>query len=356
VPDLPALFRADTGGRKRLAPLLLVALRESELEAAPPLLTVLRTAYLREELRARMYRQILGEVLAALRDHGVEFLVLKGAALAETVYRHPVLRHAHDVDLLVAARGAPEGARALMDAGLAWGSALDGGLGEEVRHPSGLPVRLLRRLYRLSYYSSDLAALRARAVTARIASVEVRVPGRADHLVHAIGHASYCPSRSTLLWATDAWMLLGAPGGVDWDAFLERVEASRLELPVHIMLGYLGRELGAAVPERILDELGTLAARAGRIRRDVALFGARQARAGPPQLSGAPAGEWRQRLDVLRWQIWPSRDYMRWAYGPAAPARLALLYLTRLLSGLCQRLAGSFGQRRARVEPRRAGD
>ena len=47
VPDLPALFRTDTGGRKRLAPLLLRALRRLEVEDDPELMTVLRTAWLR---------------------------------------------------------------------------------------------------------------------------------------------------------------------------------------------------------------------------------------------------------------------------------------------------------------------
>jgi hypothetical protein len=333
------VFRTDTGGRKRLSPLLLVALRESGIEADAPLLTVLRTAYLREELRARAYRQILGEVLAALRDRGLPFLLLKGAALAETVYPDPVLRHAHDVDLLVAPEDAVPAAEMMEGAGLAPARMLPGDQGREFSHESSLPFLLHRRLYRLSYYPSDFEALRARAAETRVAGVAVAVPSPADQLLHALGHASCCRSRSTLLWVTDAWMLASS-GAVNWTAFLAGVEDSRLELPVFTMVSYLRRELGTAVPGPVVDEVGDLAARAGGARRDVALVGVRQKPREPPEFSGSPRGHWKDRLELLRWRLFPSGEYMRWAHGSARPALLPVLYVTRAIGALLRRLAG----------------
>jgi hypothetical protein len=327
-------FQMDSGGRKRLSPLLLVALRENGIEAKAPLLTVLRTAYLREELRSRAYREILGEVLATLRRHRLRFLVVKGAALSETVYPDPILRHAHDVDLLVAPRDAIDAAELMKRAGLAPERSLPGDQGRQFRHGSGLPFLLLRRLYRLSYYPADFEALWTGAAEGRVAGVEVRVPGTAEQLLHALGHASYCSSRATLLWVTDAWMLLAAPGGVDWTVFLRRVEESRLELPAYTMVQYLRTELEAAVPDMALAELRNRAARASRASRDVALLGIRQHRGLRQQPT---TRQWRRRLDLLRWRLFPSGDYLAWAYQPR-PALLPFLYLTRPLGHLIKRL------------------
>lgn len=326
VPDVPSVFRTDTGDRRRLAPLLLVAVRENAIEAEPALLTALRTAYLREELRVRAYRDIVRPALVALRDGGLPFLVLKGAALSETVYAHPVLRHAHDCELLVADADVGKASGILTRAGLAWTRRLRDDQGEELRHASGLPFLLLRNPYRLSYYSADFETIHARGETARVAGVDVRVPSGADHLVHALGHASYSSARSSLVWAVDAWMLIAARA-VDWDAFVAGVKQSRVELPTCTLLSYLSAGLQAEVPPSVLADVGRLAARADAARRDVALFGARAGTGGP--LSRGSRGEWRQRLDVLRWRLFPSTEYLRWAHPSARPGLLPLLYVMR---------------------------
>jgi hypothetical protein len=340
VPDLPSAFRLDSGGWKRLSPLLLVALRESAVEADAALRTVLRTAYLREELRSRAYREVAGVVLGALRDAGLRFLVLKGAALSETVYGSPVLRHAHDVDLLVASADAGVAAEVMARAGLVAGRPLRDDQGRRFQHRSGLPFLLHRRLHRLSYYRADFDTLWARAAAARVADVEVRVPGDADQLLHVLGHAASSASRATLQWVADAWMLLHAAGGVDWAEFPARVRESRLELPVYTLLSYLGRELAAPVPGPALDGLGDLAARARGGRRDVALLGVRQ-RPVEAASPGPAARDWRTRLTLLRWRTLPSPEYMRWRYGSSrSAAALPILYLERFVDYAGRRLAG----------------
>jgi hypothetical protein len=349
VPDLPSAFRLDSGAWKRLSPLLLVALRESAIEADAALRTVLRTAYLREELRSRAYREIAGVVLGALRDAGLRFLVLKGAALSETVYGSPVLRHAHDVDVLVASADAGVAAAIMGRAGLAAGRPLRDEQGRLFQHHSGLPFLLHQRLHRLSYYRADFDALWGRAAAARVADVEVRVPDDADQLLHVLGHASSSASRDTLQWVTDAWMLLHAAGGVDWAEFPARVRESRLELPVYTLLRYLGRELAAPVPGAALDALGDLAARARGGRRDVALLGVRQkpVDAASP---GPAARDWHTRLTLLRWRTLPSPEYMRWRYGSSRwAAALPILYLARIVDYAGRRLGGVTRRRSATV-------
>lgn len=339
VGDLPALFRTDTGGRKRLSPLLLASVRENDLPADPGLLTILRTARLREELRLEAFRAIARGALDALRAARVPFFLLKGTALAETVYPEAPLRHAHDVDLLVGEKDLERARDALVEAGLTLRRTLPDGRGLELRHSSDTPVLLLTRLYRHPFYRSSLEALRARAREAEAGPLgRVRILSPADDLLHALGHASYCPSRSTLLWTTDAWMILRSPDAVDWDAFTGAVIESRLEVPIWVMLRYLAEEIDAPIPDEALEQAARLAADAGKLRRDVALYGARGRRGRHPRLSALERPGWIDRLNLWRWELLPSRPYVDWAYGNPAPAVVPFIYLMRPITFAAERL------------------
>lgn len=338
VRDLPALFRTDTGNRKRLSPLLLASIRENRLEADPGLATVVKTATLREELRVDAYRRIAGEVYAALHDEGVPFVVLKGAALMETVYAEAAYRHAHDIDLLLPEGALDRAAARLRALGLVDAPALPWGQGLDLRHATELPVLLTRRLFRIPFYRGGHATVAERGADWRLGEGPLlRRPDATDALLLALGHASYCPGRSNLLWAVDAWMLLRGIEAVDWDALPERAREMRVELPVAMMLDYLGSELDAPVPEGVAGALRAGVEGAGGIRRDVALFGARQAQGAHPELEGRPRTPWRERLTLLRWELLPSREYVSWAYGRPPAVLLPLIYLARPFSALAER-------------------
>jgi hypothetical protein len=338
VPDLPTLFRIDTGGRNRLAPLLLASLRENEIEADARLLTVLRTAYVREELRSRVYFEIAGEVLGELGKRGVPFTVLKGGALAPTVYAEPCLRHAHDLDILVYEGSITEAVDVLEGLGLLRARDLADGWGAACRHGSGLPVLLLSRLFRRRYYGLDLSRLRDDGREVTIGGSPAHIMSTAHNLVHALGHASYCPSRSTLLWSTDAWTILEAEDGVDWDKVLASTREAGLEIPVFAQLRYLRAELGAAIPREPLERCGQWAARKDPMRRDMALSGTRRSRGRPPGLSGWEAPGPKGRLEVLRWELFPSREYLRWVHGKNWRVSYPLLYLIRPITVMTDRL------------------
>lgn len=339
--DLPALFRMDTGGLKRLGPLLAAALSRNDAEAPPELLTVLRTAWVREELRAEAYQGILGEVVGALNAAAVPFLVLKGAALGPALYGEPALRHAHDIDLLVPPEEAERAAVAAAAADFHpmppphpdtatadWALLL--------QHPSGLPLQLLRRLFRVSHYRSDWDSLWERSEpSAALAGAATLSP--ADHLLHACGHAAYCPGRSSLLWACDAYLLIARQPGLDWDIFLAATRQARIELPLSTLLSYLAHELRAPVPEPVLDALRA-APISSSLTRDLALYGARQRRGGGIGLllHGAPGRG--ARLRLARWLLFPSADYLRWTRGGAGSSALPLQYLLRPLRLIVTRL------------------
>ena len=86
-----------------VAPLLYVRLKTSKLESAVPTAVLKRHKgdFLWSQARNMKVFARLREVLAVFRAHRIDVIALKGAALAERVYRQIGLRTMGDIDLLV---------------------------------------------------------------------------------------------------------------------------------------------------------------------------------------------------------------------------------------------------------------
>src|SRR6185503_17493571 len=236
VGEPRAVLGEGDPARRRLLPLVLAALERSDLTAAPPLRTKLRAAYLHERLRSRTVRSLCGAVIGVLRDHGVAAVVVGGAALAETAYAEPALRHCHDVDILVRSdepsRAAdllgPQGFTRLPSRGHVGGVTLE--------HATGLPVVLHGTPFQIPYYRQPFDDVWTRGRTEMVADVPARLPCPADQLVHVCGHASYSPSRASLQWACDAWGIIERAARIDWHLVLDVAVVARLAVPLLAML------------------------------------------------------------------------------------------------------------------------
>ncbi len=88
--------------RHRLLALLYLLLRDLDGEQVPEAtLSRTETAYYTNLRRNVLLQHELGKIVGSLHEEGVEVIVLKGAALAWTVYASPALRPMTDLDLLV---------------------------------------------------------------------------------------------------------------------------------------------------------------------------------------------------------------------------------------------------------------
>ncbi|MBA3583167.1 MAG: nucleotidyltransferase family protein [Gemmatimonadetes bacterium] len=308
VPRPTASLARRPGGGKLLAPLL-HAKHQSRSEGIDArLLTYLRTAIVREELRSREYRRILAEVLAAIDGAGLEAILLQGAALAETVYPEPHLRHSHDIDILVRQEDLPRSAELLSRIGYSAHVQPDGPAGPAGRfvHESGLPLALHANLFLFHHYNTPLAEVWDRSLRTEILGATARLLSPSDQLLHTCAHAATGWHRETLLWACDAWFVLAHRPALDWEALLDRAERARVHLPLQVTLGFMARELEAAVPAGILERLSFAPRHGDRLAAELALFGAW---AGPGRRIThviARAGSWRERAFVLRWRLIPS--------------------------------------------------
>jgi Uncharacterised nucleotidyltransferase len=318
---------------KSLLPLLFGALRRNGVVVDEMFLTVLRTASVREELRAKTYRRICRDVFAAFSTAGIPAVVLKGAALADTVYADLALRHCHDIDLLL---GEPDPSRAISllaslgftppreERGAEWQDI-------QLAHHSGLPLVLHRQLFHIPLYNAVMPDLWARSQTQIIAEVPARILSPADQLLHVCGHAASCASRESLRWVCDAWFLIERHPRLDWDVLFACAVRSHLALPLSVMLCYLAEGLQAPIPVAFLERLCREASQADTIERQLALRGARVGSRGRFKNLLRMTGDQRTRFFVLRWILFPSPSYLCQLQQTYSPCRLPFYYVSRPL-------------------------
>jgi len=333
VCDPKAFLASDRTGIKRHLPLLYRNLVAHGAAPGRDLEPYLRAARAREELRSARFRRIVGEALGALGQSGVEFIVGKGVTVGETIHPDPVLRHCHDIDLLVRSPNMPAAADALRRAGF---SPVESGLGSEPRfdHDSGLPVELHDRLYRTPFYDGSLEAVISRARSAQLLTIPVRVISDVDLLVYAPVHASVVPQRAGLSWIIDVVSLLRQreSQGVttDWTAVTQIAADAHVQLPLYAAYQYLAAKFGAPIPPHVIEELRRSTGKCGRLEHLVALDGLRAA----PHMrlkSILQASGWRSRGAIAKATLLPPAKYLAAKHQTKGAVPLTLLYIARPL-------------------------
>ena len=332
-----AAMAEDRWSVKRLLPALYSALRRNGAPVDPALLPYLKLAYVREQIRSRTYLGICRDILTTLAEASVPVVVLRGAALATTVYPDPAIRHCHDISLLVRERDIARGTQALQGRGLVRApvgasAGVIVGAAAVLRHETTLPVELHTRLFGVPLYDLPPSEVWPRTREVSVAGADARILAPADALLHVCGHASYSPGRDSLRWVCDAWYLIAANPDLDWDLLLKSAERGRLTLPLAVTLRYLSAQLGASIPESVLERLERCARHAPAIERDVALRGARVGACENlgVMLRRVPAS-WRVRAQIVAWLLWPSREYVRDIVGIDGSAAALLHYVRRPL-------------------------
>jgi hypothetical protein len=241
-------------------------------------------------------------------------IILKGIVLAETVYGNPVLRHCHDIDIFLPPDELGRAANVLVSLGFQRVNPSIQRRNPQItmQHQSELPLELHGRLFEVPHYDVVCPEIQARSLSSRIADAPVKILAPSDNLLHVCGHASLSPSRQSLRWVTDAWFIINQCPDLDWDLLLDCARRSRLVLPLSVMLGYLAKELNAPIPSTFLDRLSAAASKSDSIERQLALRGTRAAGQGSLKELFRRATNWRARVFVIQWLLFPSPWYLRW--------------------------------------------
>jgi hypothetical protein len=200
----------------------------------------------------------------ALRAAGLDYLVIKGPVLAETVYSRPDLRAYLDLDVLVAPADFPGAVAVLEEAGCRvyernWRLARQSMLGElRLFTPAGTIVDLHWHLVAdrrvRDAFPVDLAEIRRRARWVTLGDRRVRTLDRADTVVHVALHASLTGG-DRLVWLKDLEQALSGPHAPEWTELVTRAGEWGAGPSMALMLARTRNVLGTPVPEAVLAGL-----------------------------------------------------------------------------------------------------
>jgi hypothetical protein len=213
--------------------------------------------------RSRLALDNAAPTLKALREAGVELVVLKGMALTALDMQNLKGRIAHDIDILVRVADLPVTLSVLDGAG--WRSARGesslflrerGGAFRSLNFvkPRFGDIDLHTRAYLTTDWRQEAeSGLWARSTRTKLLDIDVLVPSPTDRLLVATAHGALDAHRHSD-WLIDCAQLVGG-GGIDWPLVARLGEDLGVAAQVTLGLYFLRDVLGYAIPEETLARL-----------------------------------------------------------------------------------------------------
>jgi hypothetical protein len=195
--------------------------------------------------------------LVALRDAGIDTLVLKGASLCPLYYRDWGVRAMEDLDILVPPQRARDAIAVLRELGAVPTTAraeqtVDVRPAAPFKHPADdWDVDL--HWYSLFRSSSD-AGMWEHAVPLTLNHEPTLAPGPTHQLIHVCTHGADYNEQAPIRWVADAYTVI-AGGQVDWDLFEREARERLLTVVLASALTYLRDLVDAPVPPEVIQSL-----------------------------------------------------------------------------------------------------
>ncbi len=296
----------------------------------------------RDRLRAAAAQALSWErAVAALCDaaqrHGLDVLLLKGAALAYTHYPEPHLRPHNDLDLLIRRRDLDLAEAVLAGAGYTRDTEADAELWTGQRHytkATAVGAVMVDLHWRVANPLAFAEALPFDDVWARSTPVaalgpHARTLSAEDSLLLACLHrVAHHQNSVHLLWLWDIHLLASRLPADEWTRFASRALTSKLGAVCAGSLSLARESFGTAVPEEIVAELRAAAGEPSAAFVGVGFSPFEVARADMAALT-----TWRARARLAGEHLFPAASYMRRRYPRCPAALLPLAYLHRIIFG-----------------------
>ncbi|MDX1435446.1 MAG: nucleotidyltransferase family protein [Anaerolineales bacterium] len=329
-PDI--LRRAEIEG---VAPLIWHTAERAPLpDLDPILLQDLAQGYYRAAGRSALQLKELGRILQGLEKADLRALILKGAALALSIYPDPALRPMGDLDFLVPRDSLEPALRTLADLGY-----------EKTERPvtSSLDPVIEREFFLLGGPAQNVGVdlhwnLIAGDADWRTPPLEwfwsqttpLPYPLEA-HPENGFFHRQLSPTASLLyasahtmlqhggsarlIWKVDIQRLLSVyERQIDWEELLRQARALRWDAALAAALAWTEENLGASVPEGAIAALSREAdPHSVRVVDDLNQTGRSRTRRRIGQLATL---NWKARLGVAARLIFPPPAYLKLAYRP----------------------------------------
>lgn len=263
----PRLLAAGT--MHKLLPLMAYNINRLGLErmVEASTATAIGEAYLAHLREKEQQRAVLRILLAEARLRRLEVIVLKGSAIAETLYPRPELRPSADIDLLVRESDFPAIEGMVRELGYREVVA-ERNVHHSVFVRSDAPrlrVECHRGLWIELRHRYSLEDIWTRAFTGELAGEEARTMSYEDLLCHLTFHiASHHYFRAPLLWYYDLCRLISERGDrIDWDLVSLLADKYRLAavLGLSLLIAFELFPGRAGAPEHAIPRPGLLRSR-----------------------------------------------------------------------------------------------
>lgn len=250
-------YDSPTADQFRLFPLLAECV--ARLDPAHPQLAMLQGIRRQSTIRTLTLLAQLEVVLGELAADGFDAVVLKGPALALSVYEHVGQRPTGDLDILVDPDRFDAAAHCLEARG--WTR-------DSIDVPGNHAVAFKRGEFCLDLHRQHCRELRvAGAPLSGWRNLEVvdarrtlpggrrpRILGPTDSLIHTIAHGTENRLPINIRWVVDAVRIIRA-GGIDWTLLMARVRAYEIAPLIEDALRLLVDVSGVEIPDTVLREL-----------------------------------------------------------------------------------------------------
>lgn len=251
--------------RERMVPILWQGLRARGVAVPPDIDAAVRRWSAVAEFKMALKRRMLEQVVGRLAAERIPVMLLKGAALAVSVYPSFAQRPMNDLDVLVPAEQAPGAWQAFRDLG--WTPELKGDVGfyDAFHHlmplvdPSGSEIVLeIHRsmLPQPGPFRLAESELWRDSAEVRVGEHPARIPSTAHQLLHLSVHFAWQHSLQSGLARTvrDVATVVAAQD-LDWDAFARLARDAKAATSVYWTLALTRDLAGAEIPREILDAL-----------------------------------------------------------------------------------------------------
>jgi hypothetical protein len=335
----------DTGRVEALTPLLYRILHGRDI--VPAAVEARLQADYFHSVRSNAFRfRELGRALRELAAERVPVILLKGAALAETVYGNIATRPMTDLDLLVRRGDLAPALAALAKLGYQLvGTDTHTGAASVfenevmLRKPGALYalIEIHWSLLNSPHYQHllPMAWFWETAVPVRVEGAEALVLAPEALLLHLCAHRALHHRGMGLLWLHDvAEVLHFFQDRVDWDLLLAKAAECDLVLPLQKVLSQVVEGWLPPVPAGSLERLRRLEPTPEEIRVFNWLTAERRPVAQRFWADLVSMPDWGQRLRYGMGNLFPSAAYMRQRYGIRHGFLLPLYYPWRWLIGL----------------------